>query len=340
MTTVAVIYGGKSTEHSISCISARAIMDHLDDVDVFPVGITRDGTWTTGDPRHMTETLPEVTVEREVFLHKNEIRLLETSEVLATVDVIFPVLHGLNGEDGTIQGLFELSGVPYVGNGVLASACGMDKQYTKKLCKLAGLPIGKDLVLEGGEEFIPGTLNFPVYVKPARGGSSIGISRVEDVSGIDEAIRLARESDPKVIIEEEIKGIEVECGVLEYPNGRVVAAAPAELIGTEDGEAGFYDFSAKYLDGQVSAHIPARLSEEETARVKEIAVQTFKALNCNGLARVDFFVTEHGPVINEINTLPGFTPISMYPQVFQAEGVSYGDLLHILIEQALATKSK
>ena len=155
MTTIAVIYGGKSTEHSISCISARAIMDHLVDYDVFPVGITRDGTWTTGDPRTMTDTLPEVTVENEVFLHKNEVRLLETSEVLATVDVIFPVLHGLNGEDGTIQGLFELSGVPYVGNGVLASACGMDKQYTKKLCQVAGLPIGKDLVLGPSDEFVP-----------------------------------------------------------------------------------------------------------------------------------------------------------------------------------------
>lgn len=338
MTTIAVIYGGKSTEHSISCISARAIMEHLTDYDVIGVGITRDGTWTTGDPRTMMDTLPEVTVEQEVFLHKNEIRVLATSEVLATVDVIFPVLHGVNGEDGTIQGLFELSGVPYVGNGVLASACGMDKQYTKKLCKVAGLPIGKDVVLESGEEFKPGSLTFPVYVKPARGGSSIGISRVEDESGIDSAIALARESDSKVVIEEEIKGIEVECGVLEYPDGRIEAAVPAELIGTEDGEAGFYDFSAKYLDGQVSARIPASIGDEQIAKVQEIAIATFKALNCEGLARVDFFVTENGPVINEINTLPGFTPISMYPQVFEASGVSYGDLLRILVRQALNKK--
>ena len=256
-----------------------------------------------------------------------------------TVDVIFPVLHGLYGEDGTIQGLFELSGVPYVGTGVLSSACGMDKEYTKKLLAAEGLPVGKEVILRGEETLTQADcqlLGLPVYVKPARGGSSIGISRVTRWEDMDAALREARQYDTKVIVESEIIGDEVECGVLEYPDGTVVASVPAQLVNTSVGHEGFYGFDAKYVDGDVSAMIPAPLDDAATRLIQSLAREAFQALQCSGLARVDFFVTPAGPVLNEVNTMPGFTPISMYPQVFAASGVPYAELLDTLIARALA----
>ena len=347
---IAIIYGGRSSEHSVSCISAGAIMSHLDPekYELYPIGITQQGTWTVGesDPEKLRSTngvMPTVTLTKEVSLaadpaRRGQFRFADGSEHV-TVDVIFPVLHGLYGEDGTIQGLFELSGVPYVGTGVLSSACGMDKEYTKKLLAAEGLPVGKEVILRGEETLTQADcqlLGLPVYVKPARGGSSIGISRVTRWEDMDAALREARQYDTKVIVESEIIGDEVECGVLEYPDGTVVASVPAQLVNTSVGHEGFYGFDAKYVDGDVSAMIPAPLDDATTRLIQSLAREAFQALQCSGLARVDFFVTQAGPVLNEVNTMPGFTPISMYPQVFAASGVPYAELLDTLIAQALA----
>ena len=347
---IAIIYGGRSSEHSVSCISAGAIMSHLDPekYELYPIGITQQGTWTVGesDPEKLRSTngvMPTVTLTKEVSLaadpaRRGQFRFADGSEHV-TVDVIFPVLHGLYGEDGTIQGLFELSGVPYVGTGVLSSACGMDKEYTKKLLAAEGLPVGKEVILRGEETLTQADcqlLGLPVYVKPARGGSSIGISRVTRWEDMDAALREARQYDTKVIVESEIIGDEVECGVLEYPDGTVVASVPAQLVNTSVGHEGFYGFDAKYVDGDVSAMIPAPLDDAATRLIQSLAREAFQALQCSGLARVDFFVTPAGPVLNEVNTMPGFTPISMYPQVFAASGVSYAELLDTLIARALA----
>ena len=347
---IAIIYGGRSSEHSVSCISAGAIMSHLDPekYELYPIGITQQGTWTVGesDPEKLRSTngvMPTVTLTKEVSLaadpaRRGQFRFADGSEHV-TVDVIFPVLHGLYGEDGTIQGLFELSGVPYVGTGVLSSACGMDKEYTKKLLAVEGLPVGKEVILRGEETLTQADcqlLGLPVYVKPARGGSSIGISRVTRWEDMDAALREARQYDTKVIVESEIIGDEVECGVLEYPDGTVVASVPAQLVNTSVGHEGFYGFDAKYVDGDVSAMIPAPLDDATTRLIQSLAREAFQALQCSGLARVDFFVTPAGPVLNEVNTMPGFTPISMYPQVFAASGVPYAELLDTLIARALA----
>ena len=351
MIRIAVIYGGQSTEHSISCISAGSIMAELDPerYEVFPVGITREGAWVVGELDPVAgQTLPEVTGGREIALSLNPARRGEfvdalSGESLASVDVIFPALHGKYGEDGTIQGMFELSGIPYVGPGVLASACGMDKEYTKKLVQLAGVAITDEVVLGPGESLDDadrGRLGLPVFVKPASGGSSIGVSKVEDWADLDEAIRLARESDGKVIVEAELIGDEVEVGVLEHPDGRVVASVPAKLNGTEDGGEGFYGFETKYLDDAVTATIPAPYDAALTGELRELAERAFRAVSCTGLARVDFFVTNNGPVLNEINTMPGFTPISMYPQVWLASGLSYGQLLDTLVSTALARSGR
>lgn len=347
---VAIIYGGRSSEHSVSCISAGAIMSHLDPekYELYPIGITQQGTWTVGEPdpeklRSTNGVMPTVTLTKEVSLaadpaRRGQFRFADGSEHV-TVDVIFPVLHGLYGEDGTIQGLFELSGVPYVGTGVLSSACGMDKEYTKKLLAAEGLPVGKEVILRGEETLTQADcqlLGLPVYVKPARGGSSIGISRVTRWEDMDAALREARQYDTKVIVESEIIGDEVECGVLEYPDGTVVASVPAQLVNTSVGHEGFYGFDAKYVDGDVSAMIPAPLDDAAMRLIQSLAREAFQALQCSGLARVDFFVTPAGPVLNEVNTMPGFTPISMYPQVFAASGVPYAELLDTLIARALA----
>ncbi|ALC05699.1 D-alanine-D-alanine ligase [Corynebacterium deserti GIMN1.010] len=346
---VAVIYGGRSSEHSVSCVSAGAIMAHLDPekYEVIPVGITVDGAWVVGEsnPQRLTlvdRTMPEVEHREEVRpsldpAHRGEFHFSDGS-LYATADVIFPVLHGRFGEDGTIQGLFALSDIPVVGPGVLSSAAGMDKEFTKKLMAAEGLPIGKEVILRDRTELTEAEKNLlglPVFVKPARGGSSIGISRVKTWEEFPKAVELARAHDEKVIVESEIVGSEVECGVLQYPDGRIVASEPALLLGTEDGAGGFYDFDTKYLDNVVTAEIPASLDQKTTELIKSLAIESFQALSCEGLARVDFFVTANGPVLNEINTMPGFTPISMYPQMFAASGVGYEELLDVLIQQAL-----
>lgn len=344
---VAVIYGGQSSEHSVSCVSAGAVMSHLEGFEVVPIGITKSGAWTVGtsdleELKTHDRVMPEVQMRQAVTLaldpaHRGEFRLPDGS-LHAKVDVIFPVLHGPYGEDGTIQGLFELSGVPYVGTGVLSSACGMDKEFTKKLLKAEGLPVGEEVVLREDRTLSAQereTLGLPVFVKPARGGSSIGISRVERWEDLDQALRLARQHDSKVIVESEIIGDEVECGVLEYADGTRITSVPAKLLDIDDSDEGFYGFDTKYLDNVVSAEIPAQFDQATLDQLRELSLQAFDALNCRGLARVDFFVTDNGPVLNEINTMPGFTPISMYPKVLAASGVEYPQLLRALVEQAL-----
>ena len=346
MITLAVIYGGMSSEHSISCISAGAIMAELpkDKYKIFPVGITQDGVWVEGTTDPVGDSqLPSVAGEREVALSVNPSRRGEfydarTGEVLATIDAVFPVLHGTYGEDGTIQGLLDLAGVPYVGPGVLSSACSMDKQFTKIVARSADVPVTREVVLVDDEHLDDNDrdyLGLPVFVKPARGGSSIGINKVDSWDQLDDAVRFARLYDSKVIIEAELVGDEVEVGVIERPNGDLIASPPAKLNGTSDSEEGFYGFETKYLDDVVTATIPAGYDDVMNAKLEELAIRTFRALDCRGLARVDFFVTADGPMLNEVNTMPGFTSISMFPQVFQAAGMSYGELLETLIATAL-----
>jgi D-alanine-D-alanine ligase len=362
--TVAVLYGGRSTEHSVSCVSAGAVMAHLDAAvyDVVPVGITGSGTWTLGpddvsDLRIVDRSMPVVDAHRpQVALglsadDRGVLRFVDgerAGEEVARVDVVFPVMHGTHAEDGTVQGLLELSGIPYVGPGVFASAAGMDKEFTKVVLGAAGLPIGRQVVLRPGSGALPeadlARLGLPLFVKPARGGSSIGITKVSRAQDLEAAIVEARRFDPKVIVEAAILGREVECGVLQYPDGRVEASLPAELHipgeptggeGESEGEA-FYDFDTKYLDDVCTFDLPARLPAAQTARLRALAVEAFNALDARGLSRVDFFVTEDGPVINEVNTMPGFTPISMYPQMWAATGVDYPTLLDTLLRTALA----
>ena len=350
-TRVAVIYGGKSTEHSVSCVTAGAIMNNLDPqrYEIVPIAITREGTWTIGVTEGLEikdGKLPEVEEADELTVSLNpqgagQIHNVTRGTLHAEVDVAFPALHGVNGEDGTIQGVFEMAGIPYVGPGVMASAVGMDKEFMRKLMAAEGLPVTRDVILRGRTELTEEERDFlglPVFVKPARGGSSIGVSKVSSWDELDAAIAEAAKSDDKVIVEAELIGAEVEVGVLEYPDGKLVASVPAKLNGTEDSEEGFYGFDTKYLDNTVTATIPAPFDDDTIKSIQDLAIETFKSLNCEGLSRIDFFVTDNGPMINEINTLPGFTPISMYPQVFLASGVSYPELLDTLLATALAKR--
>ncbi|MGY4710077.1 D-alanine--D-alanine ligase family protein [Mycolicibacterium sp. CBM1] len=355
---VAVVYGGRSSEHAISCVSAGSILRNLDPqrFEVVAVGITPEGSWVLGDGRPETlaitdRKLPQVTGESGTALvlsadplRRGELVSLGQSadEVLAAVDVVFPILHGPYGEDGTIQGLLELAGVPYVGAGVFASAAGMDKEFTKKLLAADGLPIGDHVVLRPR---CPGLtldeierLGFPMFVKPARGGSSIGVSRVGSADELPAAIAAARSHDPKVIVEAAVPGRELECGVLEFPDGSVQASAIGEIrvAGLPGQVDGFYDFATKYLDDGAELDVPAQIDDDVADELRRLAIRTFKALDCQGLARVDFFLTEDGPVVNEINTMPGFTTISMYPRMWAASGVDYPTLVATMVETALA----
>ncbi|MDT7646969.1 MAG: D-alanine-D-alanine ligase, partial [Pseudonocardiales bacterium] len=348
---VAVVFGGRSSEHAISCVSAGSVLGHLDRerFEVVPVGITTEGGWVLGrdDPEALSiqnRQLPAVDSSGTALALPADptlgglVRLDpgRAGEVLSAVDVVFPVLHGPYGEDGTIQGLLELAGTPYVGAGVLASAAAMDKEFTKKLLAAEGLPVGDVVVLRPGVATLSDAqrdrLGLPVFVKPARAGSSVGITKVASWAALPAAIAAAREHDPKVLVEAAVVGREVECGVLEFPDGSVRASLPAEirLVGSgEDGSAPeFYDFESKYLDDVCEFDIPAKLDDATTERVRELAIAAFTALDCQGLARVDFFALEDGSlVVNEVNTMPGFTPISMFPRMWAVTGVDYPALL-------------
>lgn len=346
-------------------------MSHLDPgaFEVVPVGITESGTWTLGPSDfsgleivdRVMPTVPATGTKVALGLDSEDRGVLRFVEgeraggVAARVDVVMPVLHGTFGEDGTVQGLLDLSGVPYVGPGVFSSAAGMDKEFTKIVLGAAGLPIGRQEVLRAGDtklaDEVLDALGLPLFVKPARGGSSIGISKVGTREALADAVEVARKYDDKVIVEEFIRGREIECGVLEYPDGRIEASLPAEIhmpghgSSSDDGSGGaggdgsddpFYDFDSKYLDDVVSFDVPALLTDRELEEIRALSIETFRALDAKGLSRIDFFLTPGGPVINEVNTMPGFTPISMYPQMWQASGVTYPELLDTLVRTALS----
>ena len=351
-TRVAVVFGGRSSEHAISCVSAGSILTALDpdQYDVVPVGITRAGRWVlaSGDPAQLSiadRRLPEITASAGVAVvlppdpTAAGLMVLDPADgvsSLAGVDVVFPALHGAFGEDGTIQGMLEMAGIPYVGANVFASAAAMDKEFTKKLAAAEGIPVGPYVVLRAGyslSEEDKQRLGLPVFVKPARAGSSYGISKVSDWSQVDGAVAQARAIDPKVLVEAAIVGREIECGVLEGEAGGAPEASVLAEIHVTGHE--FYDFEAKYLEGG-SYDLPAVLPAEVTRQVREYACRTFTALDCAGLARVDFFVTaDNEVVLNEINTMPGFTPTSMFPLMWAATGLEYPKVVDRLIRTAL-----
>lgn len=336
---LAVIFGGRSSEHGVSCLTAREVLAAIDTdrYDVHPIGITRDGAWveeTAQWPEPGAGALPSVRADLPAFAW----------ERLAGFDAVFPLLHGPWGEDGTLQGLLEMADVRYVGAGVLASAVSMDKPFTKTVFSAAGLPQIPYVTIRSWEwnhdrdrvEARIRALGLPVFVKPARAGSSSGVKMVDSWEELDAAIVGAREFDPKVIVESAAQGKrELECAVIQQPDGKPVASVVGEIKVADDSGHEFYDFDAKYLDGTSVNVVPAEISQTLSDRIRTYAVQAFEAVGCEGLARVDFFLTDDGLVINEINTMPGFTPYSMFPVLWEASGVPYAELVDRLIQLAL-----
>lgn len=360
---VALVFGGQSTEHQISCLTAAEVAKAIDTerFEVHGIGIAASGTWhrlpladigalatIEGQLPSLADDQPRATLVRSaegvVLATLAEGRLVDP----VGIDVALVLLHGPYGEDGTIQGYFEMLGLPYVGSGVLSSAVGMDKHLMKITLAAAGVPVGPYEVVEPWAwpqraseccARIEQNLTFPVFVKPARGGSSVGIVRVSEPAGLAAAIDQARRYDPKIIVEEGFVGArEVECAVLGpvAPQTEPRTSLPGEIV-VNTAEA-FYDFEAKYLpsEGQVDLRIPAELDPELVAQVQQTARASFRALDCEGLARVDTFITAAGEVfVNEVNTMPGFTKLSMFPSLWQVSGLPYADLITDLIEQAL-----
>ncbi len=361
---VAVLFGGRSGEHAISCATAAGVLGAIDRsvYDVVAVGITRDGQWlqVDDDPnrwRIVEGRLPEVTVDSALRIDGHAAHVLPGLQVgdarlhpltagsaAVPLDVVFPVLHGPYGEDGTVQGLLDLAGIRYVGSGVLASAVGMDKHVMKTLLRAAGLPVADWVSVSidqwrgdrVGVSHQVARLGWPVFVKPARAGSSLGVSRVKDDAGLDAAIAAAAEHDPRLVIEAAVTGREIECGVLGGLDGSPAEASECGEIVMLGGRE-FYDFEAKYLDPSAARlDCPADLPPGVAARVATVALAAFEALRCEGLARVDVFVDGRQVVVNEVNTMPGFTPISMYPRMWQATGLDYPALVDRLLRIALA----
>ncbi|RSN59750.1 D-alanine--D-alanine ligase family protein [Actinomadura sp. WAC 06369] len=359
---VAVVFGGRSSEHAISCVTAGAVMAAIDRdrYDVVPIGIARDGRWVlaSGDQRLAIEdgVLPEVDGGGTALALPFDpaargliaVAPGEVPAALGEVDVVLPLLHGPFGEDGTIQGMLDLAGIRYVGAGVLASAVGMDKGFMKLVWQARGLPVGP-YVLVGDREWrrerkrkideikeLGLDAGRAVFVKPARAGSSMGISRVTSEDALEAAVEAAREHDPKVIVEAAIEGREIECGVLQGEgDGPAEASLPAEVL--TSGDSDFYDFETKYLDGGTTMAIPPDLPDAAVEEVRRVAVEAFEALDCEGLARVDFFYTPDGRwVLNEINTMPGMTPTSAFPQMWAATGLDYPSVVDRLIRTAAA----
>jgi D-alanine-D-alanine ligase len=351
---VAVIFGGRSSEHSISCISAGSVLRALDrrQYEVVPIGITKSGKWVleADDADRLAiqgGIFPEVNATNSAVLFTADPTATELvvqsgiPEVLQQVDVAFPVLHGPWGEDGTIQGLLELAGIPYVGSGVFASAAAMDKAHLKAMMQSAGLPIGPYEVVSNAQWTTDKeaslarikSLGLPVFIKPCRAGSSVGISKVKSHDELVAAIEAARVHDPKIIAEASIENArEIECGVLGTEAGPK-ASVCAEII-VRDGHE-FYDFEAKYVDDSVELSVPADLDPAQHEKLRELAIQAFLAMDGEGLARVDMFLSGQDVVINEINTMPGFTPISMYPRMWAETGLDYPALVDALIQDAL-----
>jgi D-alanine-D-alanine ligase len=325
---VAVIAGGRSSEHEISVASARSVLEALDPerYEATTIEIERSGRWQlgpsevqaleSGDGTHRVETLPVVADSAP-------------AAALGEIDVALPILHGPFGEDGTVQGLLELAGIPYVGAGVAASALCMDKDLFKAVLRDRGVPVARNVTLREGDA-IEHPFEYPVFVKPARLGSSVGISKAHDESELEAAVALARRHDDKVLVEELLDGVEIEIGVLG--NRDPIASEVGEIVA----HAEWYDYSAKYDEGGMELIIPARVPPETRERARTLAVESFVATECEGMARVDLFALDSGEVvINEINTIPGFTATSVYAKLFEASGISYGELLDRLIELAL-----
>lgn len=356
---VALLFGGRSSEHSISCATAGGVLSAIDRerFEVIPIGITRDGAYVLEvddaerfglNPDAMPEVIdngtrvrfPDNANSRELTLQAPDGSLSSLGEV----DIVFPILHGQFGEDGTIQGMLELVGLSYVGNGVLASALGMDKHFTKTVLEAAGVDVApwETITLDESVRDPDAcrrrveSLGLPAFVKPARAGSSVGVSRIDDISQLDTALELAFAEDDKVLVEQAIIGREIECGVLGGRGGEPArASVPGEVIVTG---RDFYDFAAKYLDAPgVELVCPAVLTDGQQWAVQRIALRVFDVIGGAGLARVDFFLTASGIIVNEVNTMPGFTPISMFPKCWQASGVSYPELITELIELGLET---
>ncbi|PJM75771.1 D-alanine--D-alanine ligase family protein [Bifidobacterium simiarum] len=372
---IVVLYGGRADEHPISCISAASVLNAIDTdrFEPIPVGITKDGKWIVNgeDPRGWSldnGVMPEVTITEGSKMVVLDVALGQDGffaqngnelESLGHVDAVFPVLHGPYGEDGTVQGLLEMMDVPYVGCGVLASAACMDKHYTKVLLAAAGIPVAPGITLDAREfdaatEFASNgadilaqvqaaSLKYPLFVKPSRAGSSFGVTKVEhegDAAELAAAVYEASKHDWRVLIEQGIEGREIECAVLAAkPGDKPRVSWPGEIVldRRNEGDDQFYDFDSKYTDAQAShVEVPANLPKETLERVREIAAKGFTAVDGAGLSRVDTFVTPDGEImINEINTMPGFTSISMYPKAWDATGLPYTDLITDLIEGIL-----
>ena len=331
---VAVVTGGRSSEHEIALASAGSVKEALDPAryDVVTVEIARDGTWaleagTRALPRAANPSAGETLPVRA-----------SSDGVMATldeVDVVLPLLHGPFGEDGTVQGLLELAGVPYVGAGVLSSALAMDKDRFKVMMRGAGVPVTRSVTVHAGEP-VEHPYDYPVFVKPARLGSSVGISKVRRAEELRPAAELAFRHDEKILIEEFVDGIEVEVGVLGNRTPPPQASLPGEIVAHGFTDADWYDWSAKYDDGGMDLIVPPRIPEDVSRRVQDVAVAAFLAAECEGMARVDCFVTGEGDVlINELNTIPGFTATSVYAKLFEASGIPYADLLDRLIRLAI-----
>ena len=320
---VAVLAGGRSSEHEISLASARSVVEALDPerYDTQTIEIGRDGAWA----------LPAAPGAPELGVAGSSLPIptAASPSALGAVDVVLPILHGPFGEDGTVQGLLELAGVPYVGSGVAASAICMDKDLFKAVLRDRGIPVAPNITLRPGDP-VANPFGYPVFVKPARLGSSVGISKVRSADELDEAVALARRHDDKVLVEEFQPGVEVEVGVLG--NREPVASVVGEIVAHAD----WYDFDAKYASGGMELIVPARLTDDVLQRVQRLAVDSFVATDCEGMARVDFFVRPDGAVVvNELNTIPGFTSTSVYAKLFAASGIPYAALLDRLVELAL-----
>jgi D-alanine-D-alanine ligase len=324
--------GGRSSEHEVSLNSARSVMEALDPAryDVQPIEIARDGRWQLSPARRdaiagggTAGTLPVPTSGR-------------APEPLGSVDVVFPVLHGPFGEDGTVQGLLELAGVAYVGAGVAASALSMDKDLFKAVMRANGIPVTESVVFRHPDRgHVSNPFSYPVVVKPARLGSSVGITIVRSEEEFPAAVELAFGHDDKILVEDYVDGVEVECSVLG--NDAPIASVPGEIVPLA---SDWYDYSAKYDEGGMELVVPPRISDEAIERVQKLAVASFRAADCEGMARVDFFVRNGEVLVNELNTIPGFTATSVYAKLFEASGIAYPELLDRLVELALERRDR
>ena len=335
--TIAIICGGRSSEHEISCLSAGGVLSGLDGslFDAILIGITKSGNWVLLPNDYpltiVNGQLP--TVDENATPLVADVHGFSVNGSSLKVDAVFPVLHGPYGEDGTIQGFLETANIPYVGSGVMASAAAMDKSFSKIIFSSAGMRVADGVtVTENDWQTKVNEVSYPCFVKPARGGSSRGTHKVKSASELESALKDAFTYDRKVMIEKAVAGREIECAVLES-NGNLIASVVGEIV--IDSKFEFYDFEAKYLDDATTVNVPAEITSDVSDEIRNNAIHAFKALGCSGLARVDFFYSENGEVvINELNTMPGFTSTSMFPKLMEASGVKYQLLLTALIETA------